>query len=746
MIMHQRNNRIEISYAFLLTIILILSVLPSGHSGKDGNIIYVDDDNVDGPWDGSPAYPFRYIVEGIEHASSGDTVFVRNGFYHENIDIDKIISLIGEDKLGTVIDGLSTNDVVAIYTNGVNISNFTIRNSGDIANAAGIKITTNGNQIINNNIVDNNLGLRIIDASDNIIYGNNFALNMINALVINGENIWNNNTHGNWWDDFDEPSEGAWDNNSDGIIDSPYQIEENDEDLYPLSESNGDWEINQPPLVPWNPDPKHGEQNTSIYTALKWNGGDPNYEDTVTYDVYFGTENTPPKVESNQTGTSYDPPEIFDHETTYYWRIVAWDNHNAQSENQTWSFMTHENHPPNNLSNPKPSNGKTDVSLNTDLEWEGGDPDQDTVSYDIYFGSNSTPPKIKANVSGEFHALDQLEYEKKYYWRVIARDIFGVTTNGSLWNFTTSPPANRKPIADAGGPYFGYVNSPVYFYGSGSNDTDGNITKWFWDFGDDTNATGETVSHAYTRVGIYNLTLTVTDDRNATGENKTIVTITQPNRPPSKPTIQGPSTGKKSVSYGYEFMSTDEDGDLLTYSVDWDDGTSDESDRLTSGTTYELDHSWSLAGKYTLEVRVSDNETSSVNEITVLIDAINVGTLGYLTDDDGDEIYDAFYLNVMENKRNVSRQDNGTYLIDVDGDGKWDHLFDPVSGELSEYEEKQEEGDFPWLYLGIGLFIIFIIGLFYRRRRNLRRQWEAEEQMQQAQREQTEPEQPYYPM
>ena len=121
----------------------------------------------------------------------------------------------------------------------------------------------------------------------------------------------------------------------------------------------------------------------------------------------------------------------------------------------------------------------------------------------------------------------------------------------------------------AGGPYFGFVNGLVYFDGSGSNDTDGNITKWFWEFGDDTNDTGEVVSHKYLSIGAYNLTLTVTDNRNATGVNKTIVTIVQPNRPPSKPTIQGPSTGAKLISYGYSFLSTDEDGDLLKYSVNF---------------------------------------------------------------------------------------------------------------------------------------------------------------------------------
>ena len=36
--------------------------------------IYVDDDNVDGPWDGSQEHPFQHIQDGIDNASDGDTV------------------------------------------------------------------------------------------------------------------------------------------------------------------------------------------------------------------------------------------------------------------------------------------------------------------------------------------------------------------------------------------------------------------------------------------------------------------------------------------------------------------------------------------------------------------------------------------------------------------------------------------------------------------------------------------------
>ena len=37
--MYQKNHNIEISFIFLVIVILFCSMLPSGHSGKDGNVI-----------------------------------------------------------------------------------------------------------------------------------------------------------------------------------------------------------------------------------------------------------------------------------------------------------------------------------------------------------------------------------------------------------------------------------------------------------------------------------------------------------------------------------------------------------------------------------------------------------------------------------------------------------------------------------------------------------------------------------
>jgi hypothetical protein len=98
---------------------------------------------------------------------------------------------------------------------------------------------------------------------------------------------------------------------------------------------------NQPPYQPSNPDPYDGESNVDGDHDLSWTGGDPDPEDTVTYDVYFGDTSPPPQVSWNQTDSTYEPGTM-EYETQYFWKIVAWDNHGASSTGPLWSFTTEE--------------------------------------------------------------------------------------------------------------------------------------------------------------------------------------------------------------------------------------------------------------------------------------------------------------------------------------------------------------------------------------------------------------------
>jgi hypothetical protein len=97
---------------------------------------------------------------------------------------------------------------------------------------------------------------------------------------------------------------------------------------------------NRPPNQPFNPDPYNGETGVDINVDLSWNCSDPN-DDPLTYDVHFGTTSPLPKVASNHLENSYDPGTMM-YNTTYYWKIVAWDNYGESNESEIWNFSTND--------------------------------------------------------------------------------------------------------------------------------------------------------------------------------------------------------------------------------------------------------------------------------------------------------------------------------------------------------------------------------------------------------------------
>ncbi len=117
-----------------LSLTLVLSSIGLTSAMTD-NTIYVDDDNISGPWDGSCNHPFLHIQDGLDVSNMGDTVFIFKGLYVETIVINERISLIGEDIQDTIIYSTGENrycDVVTILCDFVTCSNFTISLSGVI--------------------------------------------------------------------------------------------------------------------------------------------------------------------------------------------------------------------------------------------------------------------------------------------------------------------------------------------------------------------------------------------------------------------------------------------------------------------------------------------------------------------------------------------------------------------------------------------------------------------------------------
>jgi PKD repeat protein len=85
--------------------------------------------------------------------------------------------------------------------------------------------------------------------------------------------------------------------------------------------------------------------------------------------------------------------------------------------------------------------------------------------------------------------------------------------------------SNVAPTSYADGPYNGTTDYAIQFTGSGSYDPDGVIVSYGWDFGDGNNGSGIQPTHRYSKYGVYNVTLTVTDDDGSTDTDGTLAII-----------------------------------------------------------------------------------------------------------------------------------------------------------------------------------------------------------------------------
>ncbi len=97
--------------------------------------------------------------------------------------------------------------------------------------------------------------------------------------------------------------------------------------------------FNQSPNVPTNPTPADGAIDQPVDVILRWSGGDPDINDTVSYDVYFGTTSDPPLISSDQPDTFYIPGLLSSY-TTYYWKIISKDSNGSTSIGPLWQFVS----------------------------------------------------------------------------------------------------------------------------------------------------------------------------------------------------------------------------------------------------------------------------------------------------------------------------------------------------------------------------------------------------------------------
>jgi parallel beta-helix repeat protein len=559
-----------------------------------GKTIYVRA-NANPSGDGTQEFPYRTIREGITEASSGDTVFVFNGTYNENINITKNLTLMGESKESTFIDGGGNGhviDAIGTYNSKihVHILRLTIRNAGgeisgfdcvtfsyvttsEIADnnilnsqngegislahcevitirnnhitnndAAGISLTDSNYNTIQNNIIQNNqkgihlasfsaynqiisnslrdnimYGVYVIQSSSNSFSGNDFTNNGQNAQDAS-TNIWSIDNQGNYWDDYNN-----YDNNSDGIGDSPYSIPGGSNvDNYPLGyfkqpEQPGGG--NQPPVAAFlSISPSSAVQNETI----SFSGEGTDIDGYIVGYQYRSSLDGP--LSSQQT-FSNSTLSIGIH--TIYFKVM--DNEGAWSTEKTGTVTI------NAAVNQAPIAYIDEITPNPAQQGEpvifrGHGSDEDGVITTYKWLSNkdgtigTTSSFIRANLSRGTHTIYfQVKDDIEWSTQVVAT--LTIERNSSSGN-----PENQAPHAYLGGPYTGKVNEAISFNGSLSYDEEGTILG-YWTFGDSTTGNGLTATHIYTAPGTYTVILTVTDEDGVSSTATTSAIITQSSSP-----------------------------------------------------------------------------------------------------------------------------------------------------------------------------------------------------------------------
>ena len=160
---------------------------------------------------------------------------------------DNIMSLMGTSGIGIegtnavnnhIYSNIFQDNTVAINVIASSASN-TIYKNIITSNNVGLSLKSGGNAIYANTISENDIGIDVTNSANNVIYHNNFANTMANALSGGLYNVWDDGypSGGNYWSDYtgvDEKS-GANQNvfGSDGIGDTQYTIAGNN-DRYPL--------------------------------------------------------------------------------------------------------------------------------------------------------------------------------------------------------------------------------------------------------------------------------------------------------------------------------------------------------------------------------------------------------------------------------------------------------------------------------------------------------------------------------
>lgn len=279
-----------------LTIILLL-VLTGTTAART---LYVDDDLFD-----CPTADFTRIQDAVNAASSGDEILVYPGVYFEDIVLDKSLTLRGVDhptvngkKNGITVKAAGCH-IEGFHISFCELAGLSIESNGNVIahniiekNKYGIKLQRSSENFIRENkVLSNHYGLYLCEASKNYIYLNDIINNTDNVYSCRSQNWWHSpgrvfyvyngktleNYLANYWSDHRHS-----DLDGDGICDTIYLIDGEDEDYFPLVMPFENYEILSAPEIVPTPAIEEQQSGTAAGGGKEGRGDNPMPTPTAT--------------------------------------------------------------------------------------------------------------------------------------------------------------------------------------------------------------------------------------------------------------------------------------------------------------------------------------------------------------------------------------------------------------------------------------------------------------------------------
>ncbi len=220
------------------------------------------------------------------------------------------------------------------------------------------------------------------------------------------------------------------------------------------------------------------------------------------------------------------------------------------------------------------------------------DPDGSISSRSWNFGDGGT-----STLQNPSHTY---EADGTYSVTLTVTDNLGLT-DATSQNVTVSSGGggNVAPTAD----YIFTNDGLTTLFDDLSSDTDGSIAAWTWDFDDGQVSTAKEVGHTFTAAGTYNVTLTVTDDDGSMDTMSQNVTVSNSNITPTADFTS--SVNLSTVTFTDYSRDANPDGSITGWS--WNFGDSSTS------TQQNPSHTYAAAGTYTVQLTVTDNNSTTGN-------------------------------------------------------------------------------------------------------------------------------------